>query len=341
MSGGGTSLAIVPRRLGVFGENQLVALAPPANASVFAVASQVLSAAACSCLGSPLAAVVSDGEPLPVVEIATRERGVVADHGVVGLRAQAGRRPVGRAEQHRLGSAVAIDVDDVLVVADLTIGKHPVDQLAGGLREPLPRRRVAVGDRACALLVGRARVREDQMQALASALECADQLVVAELVERGVKRTARLGAGDEGEQRRDHVAGEALAQRALRLGDRGEQRRLRGLAAERVRDPLGRDQPAAEDGGDAGRDDWRDRNLVRGDKRDLHRLQLPGCAGEGNDLVAKAPRAGPVGDEARGRVLPVELLHREGRGRLAGLGDEPGKTAIDGSAVSVPAASIR
>ena len=41
----------------------------------------------------------------------------------------------------------------------------------------------------------------------------------------------------------------------LRLGDRGEQLRLRGLAAERVRDPLGRDQAAVEDRGDAGRDD--------------------------------------------------------------------------------------
>src|SRR5690349_477063 len=262
------------------------------------------------------------GEPLPVVEVATRERGVVADDRVVRLRAQAGRGPVGRAEQHGLRRAVAVDVDDVLVVADLAVGEHAGDQLARRLREPQARRRVAVAQRARALRVAGVRVREDQVQALAGAFERADQLVVAELVERRVERAAGPGAADEGEQRRDHVAGETRSQRTLRLGDRGEQLRLRGLAAERVRDPLGRDQAAVEDRGDAGRDDGRDRDLVRDHERHLHRFQLAGRAGEGNDLVAKAPRAGAVGDEARVRVLPVELLDRERRRRLPSPGDK-------------------
>jgi len=59
MSGGGTSLASPARSFGVFGENQLVALAAPANASVFALASHVRSALACSLAGSPWAARVS------------------------------------------------------------------------------------------------------------------------------------------------------------------------------------------------------------------------------------------------------------------------------------------
>ncbi len=60
MSGGRFSLATLPlRSLGVFGENQLVAFAPPPAAKVFEVMSQLRRTVPCSAFGSAAAALVS------------------------------------------------------------------------------------------------------------------------------------------------------------------------------------------------------------------------------------------------------------------------------------------
>ena len=135
------------------------------------------------------------------------------------------------------------------------------------------------------------------MQPLAGALEGRDQLVVAELVERGVELAARLGAGDEIEQRCDHVAGEAERAAHALLGDRREQARLGGwppsadetrwveirprLKKARIGPTVGPISTSFET-----------------TKATVIAFRLPGLPSSGH-LVAKAALAGLLGDQTR------------------------------------------
>ena len=141
----------------------------------------------------------------------------------------------------------AVDVDDELVVADLVVAEHAVDQLARGLREA--RRDAALPSLMRSRSARRpARVREDEVQPLAGASR-APRSARRRRARRARRRARRpiLARRDEIEQRLDMSPAEADAQRTALLGDRRSSARLGGLAAERRRDALGRDQAAVEE----------------------------------------------------------------------------------------------
>jgi len=118
MSGGRVSFLVeLDLSLGVLGENQLVSVPSAPRAMVLAVPRA--QRCALERLGIVLGLLAVHLELLPVVEITLGNLGVVDDDGVVGLRAESGRGPVGRAEKHGTRVARLVHVDDELVVADL------------------------------------------------------------------------------------------------------------------------------------------------------------------------------------------------------------------------------
>jgi len=94
-------------------------------------------------------------------------------------------------------------------------------------------------------------VGQHDLQPLAELLQSQDQLLVVQLVQRGVDLAGRLRPGQEVVQHLDHVSRQAGPQGVLQIADLGEQAGRAGLSLEGPRHPLRRDEPPVEDGLDA------------------------------------------------------------------------------------------
>ena len=199
-------------------------------------------------------------QALPVVEIDSGQLVVLDQDGVVGLRAEAGLRPVGAAAEHRLRDT-ALDIDGELVVADVAaVVEQPILDVGGRGRVQAGARVVILGvpDVGPPGLGGRRRLgrevlrpggREDHMR-LAGRCQLrqpGDQLRVVQFVEPKVELAAvLLRAVDETQQKPEDVGRQEFP-----------------YAVARLRNVLlqGRQEPFADVGGGSGRDALRLRLL--------------------------------------------------------------------------------
>ena len=134
---------------------------------------------------------------------------VIADEGVVGLSANARRRPVGAAGHDRLRIALCVAVDGKLVMADMVVVEQTIGQHDAGVAQPLSEGRVA---RVPGLrLFIPARIRQNDVDDILGVDDRVAQFVIAKLVE-GKPDSAALGLGPF------HQAGEHIRNLAVKIG---------------------------------------------------------------------------------------------------------------------------
>ena len=118
----------------------------------------------------------------PVIVENPRHLRVVTEEGIVGLAANAGGRPVGRAGHHRLRLAMAVAIDGEFVVADVVVVEEPVGHRHAGIMQRLAIRRVAeIPFLGLVVLAG---IGKDDLDHILGADDGVAQHVIAEFVER-------------------------------------------------------------------------------------------------------------------------------------------------------------
>ena len=253
---------------------------------------------------------------LPVAEERACHSRVFDQQRIVGLAGDAGRGPVGAAGEHRLRCARGVEVNDELVVADV----------GAVVEQAVLQARTECAAQACACwrvgnvptAFARPRVGQDQVHARLVVEDQFFQLGIFQLIERQVEGA---GALEQLVQQRQHIAGQVLAVRVLRVGKLLHQ--LVGLDdavfVEHVRQPL-RGQDAVGERAAKRRPARGDGDVLGGDRRaqvsERARLALVGPAFDldhlARGIAQRLAVAASLGDQA-------QLMAVRGHRRPAGL----------------------